>query len=232
MTATLIVNADDFGRCAEITAGIIRGHVEGIVTSTSAMVRHAAAASALREAAEHPRLGVGLHLDLGEWAFRGGQWVCVDDVVDLRDEAAIEHEARGQLERFRALSARAPTHLDSHQHVHREGAARTVAARLAAELGVPLRQQTPSIRFCGGFYGRTARGEPFPEGITVAALVGLIDELPDGVTELSCHPGEPGVVDPGYDRERAEELRSLCDDRVAAAVRRNGVTLASFAMLA
>ena len=229
MTAQLIVNADDFGRCAQITAGIIRGHVEGIVTSTSAMVRHAAAETALREAAEHPRLGLGLHLDLGEWAFRAGEWIAVYEVVDLRDETAVEREARRQLERFRALALREPTHLDSHQHVHRAGAALSVAARLAAELDVPLRQRTPGVQYCGSFYGRTATGDPFPEGITVAALVRLIDDLPEGVTELCCHPGEAGVVDPGYDNERSEELRSLCDERVIEALRRNAVTLTSFA---
>ena len=231
MTAVLIVNADDFGRCAEITDGIIRGHVEGVVTSTSAMVRHAAAEHALREAAEHPRLGVGLHLDLGEWAYRAGEWVAVDEVVDLEDEAAVEREARAQLERFRTLAGREPTHLDSHQHVHREGTVRRIATDLATELGVPLRQQTEGIRYCGAFYGRTGDGRPLPEAITVAALVRLIEGLPDGVTELACHPGEPGVVDAGYDRERAEELRSLCDERVIAALRRNHVSLASFATL-
>ena len=232
MTPVLIVNADDFGRCAAITAGIVRGHVEGIVTSTSAMVRHAAAGPALRQAAEHPGLGVGLHLDFGEWAYRAGEWVAVYEVVDLEDEAAVEREARHQLEHFRALAQREPTHLDSHQHVHRAGPALSVAARLAGDLGVPLRQRTPRVGFCGGFYGRTATGEPFPEGITVATLVGLIDDLPDGVTELCCHPGEAGVVDPAYDRERAHELRSLCDERVVAALRRNGVTLTSFASAA
>lgn len=232
MTPVLIVNADDFGRCAAISAGIIRGHVAGVVTSTSAMVRHGAAAPALRAAADHPGLGVGLHLDFGEWAFRGGEWGAVYEVVDLADEAAVEREARRQLERFRVLAGREPTHLDSHQHVHRAGPALSVARRLAGELGVPLRQRTPGVGFCGGFYGRTATGDPFPAGITVATLVRLIDELPAGVTELCCHPGEPGVVDPAYDRERAQELRALCDERVAAALRRNGVTLATFADVA
>ena len=232
MTTVLIVNADDFGRCAEISAGIVRGHVAGIVTSTSAMVRHAVVEPALRAAADHPRLGVGLHLDFGEWAYREGQWAAVYEVVDLGDEAAVEREAGRQLERFRALAQREPTHVDSHQHVHRAGPALSVARRLADELGVPLRQRTPGIGYCGGFYGRTATGDPFPEGITVPALVTLIDGLSAGVTELCCHPGEAGVGDPGYGSERAEELRTLCDERVRAAVRRCGITLTSFAAFA
>ena len=228
MSRTLIVNADDFGRSPEITAGILRAHTDGIVTSASAMVRYPAAEPALRAAAEHPRLGVGLHLDLGEWALRDGDWVQVYDVVDLNDAAAVEREARAQLERFRTLAGREPTHIDSHQHVHRHLAAADVAARLAADLSVPLREHTPGIWYCGDFYGRFSESRPYPEGVTPTALVSLIENLPDGVTELGCHPGEDGVIDEGYGAERSVELRTLCDVRVAEAIARAKVTLASF----
>ena len=229
MSRTLIVNADDFGRSPEITAGILRAHAEGIVTSTSAMVRYPSSQAALEAASEHPRLGIGLHLDLGEWVFRDDGWVQVYDVVSLEDDEAVEEEARDQLARFRALAGRDPTHLDSHQHVHRQGAALRAAARLAGELSVPLREHTPGIRYWGHFYGRGAENQPFPEGVTASALVALIETLPDGVTELSCHPAEAGVVDEGYGAERTQELRTLCDVRVAEAIRRAGVRLVSFA---
>lgn len=229
MSRTLIVNADDFGRSPEITAGILRAHTDGIVTSASAMVRYPSAEPALRAAGEHPRLGVGLHLDLGEWVFRDGDWAQVYAVADLDDAAAVEREAREQLERFRTLTGREPTHLDSHQHVHRQGAALDVAGRLAAELSVPLREHTPGIEYRGEFYGRSAESRPYPEGITATALVELIESLPEGVTELSCHPAEAGVVDEGYGAERTAELRTLCDVRVAEAVRRAGVRLVTFA---
>jgi predicted glycoside hydrolase/deacetylase ChbG (UPF0249 family) len=228
LSRVLIVNADDFGRSPQITAGILRAHAEGIVTSTSAMVRRPAAEPALRTVAEHPGLSVGLHLDFGEWALRNGDWIATDDVVALDDEAAVEREAYSQLERFRQLAGRSPTHVDSHQHVHREGVPHRVAARLAAELGVPLRGHDQRIRFCGSFYGRGYDGSPFPQGIAVDTLVRIIRELPTGLTELGCHPGEAGVDDPLYGPERAEELRVLCDARVGEAILASGVTLVSF----
>ena len=229
MTRTLVVNADDFARSAPISAGILRAHAEGIVTSASAMVRHPGAAEAFAAAAGHPELGLGLHLDLGEWAYREGAWVAVYEVVDPDDRDAVEHETRAQLERFRDLAGRDPDHLDSHQHVHAAGAAREVAADLAAELGVPLREHTTGIAYRGGFYGRTGEGEPYPAGITVETLVSIVRSLPEGVTELACHPGEAGVDDPGYGAERELELRALCDDRVTQALAEAGVALATFA---
>lgn len=232
MSRTLIVNADDFGRCERISAGILRAHTDGVVTSASVMVRHPHSDAALSAAAEHPALGLGLHLDFGEWALRAGEWVAVYEVVDLEDAEAVDREAHAQLRRFRAIAGRDPTHLDSHQHVHRQGAAAATAAQMADALSVPLREHTAGIRYCGDFYGRAGENAAYPEGITPDALVRLIEGLPDGVTELSCHPGEPGVDDEGYGAERAVELRTLCDVRVAEAVRRAGVRLTSFAGVA
>jgi hypothetical protein len=64
----------------------------------------------------------------------------------------------------------------------------------------------------------------------VASLVRLLEaEVREGCTELGCHPG---YADPGfpsdYSGEREEELRTLCDPRVRAAVRAQGIRLISF----
>lgn len=60
----LIVNADDFGRSADINAAVIAAHEQGILTTASLMVNEPAAAAAVELARLHPRLGVGLHLVL------------------------------------------------------------------------------------------------------------------------------------------------------------------------
>ena len=72
----LIVNADDFGRSDAINRGVIRCHEDGIVTSASLMVRWPEAEGA-SVYARGSSLSVVLHLDLGEWVYREGEWLSV-----------------------------------------------------------------------------------------------------------------------------------------------------------
>jgi predicted glycoside hydrolase/deacetylase ChbG (UPF0249 family) len=218
----LIVNADDFGRSELTNAGIIRAFEGGIVTSASLMVRWQAAVDAARYAREHLDLSVGLHLDLSEWTYRNDEWVVVYG-ADVPAELELER----QLERFRLLVGREPTHLDSHQHVHREEPVASLLAQAAATLGVPLRERS-GIAYEGGFYGQSGKGEPYPQGVTVASLVSLIERLPPGTTELGCHPGLDAELDSSYRLERLSEVSTLCDPRVAAAIDRECVRLRSF----
>jgi predicted glycoside hydrolase/deacetylase ChbG (UPF0249 family) len=227
---TLIVNADDFGRSPGVNSGIIRAHEEGIVTSATLMVRWPAA----HEAASYARggrLSVGLHLDLGEWEYRDGEWRERYVVVAAEDPRAVEAEIGRQLERFEALLGRAPTHLDSHQHVHRDEPVGSALEKAGAQLGVPVRGATPSIAYSGAFYGQDRRGAPLPEPITVAGLLATIDALPPGTTELACHPAAATDHDSAYGRERLQELETLCDPRVRAAIGEAGIELRSFAEL-
>jgi predicted glycoside hydrolase/deacetylase ChbG (UPF0249 family) len=143
------------------------------------------------------------------------------------DEAAVEAECGAQLEAFRRLLGRDPAHLDSHQHVHMSEPVAVVAARLAAELGVPLRAR--GIRYEGGFYGQSGKGEPVPEGIRVERLLEIVSALPAGWTELGCHPGLGMGDESSYAAEREQEVRALCDPRAREAIQREGVELRSFA---
>ena len=158
----LIVNADDFGRSPGVNAGIIRAHEEGIVTSTTLMVRwpDAAAAAAYGRDAR-PR--VGLHLDLGEWAYRDGEWRELYAVVDDRDADAVEAEVAAQLAPLRGAdgpAAHAPG-LPPARPPRRAGADGPArggrAARGAGARGSPRGSPTaaPST-------GRTAAASPSP----------------------------------------------------------------------
>lgn len=224
----LIVNADDLGQSDGVNRGIAEAHERGIVTSASLMVRWSAAAQAAEWAREHPRLSLGLHLDLGEWAYREGRWVPSYQVVSFDDIGTVAAEARRQLDLFRDLMHQNPTHLDSHQHVHRDGPTRSIMLELASELGVPLRDCGPRVHYEGSFYGQTGRGEPLPENISEDGLCRLLQSLPPGVTELGCHPGLDGDVDTMYSRERTEEVRVLCAPRVRDLLSVEGIELVSF----
>jgi len=225
----LVVNADDLGLSEAVNEGIFAAHEGGIVTSASLMVRQGAAAAAAQRTGEHPGLAIGLHLDLGEWNYEAGEWTLAYSRCDSDDPEAVEAECRAQLERFRALLGRDPTHLDSHQHVHESEPVAGVAEALAAELGVPLRNRM--IRYEGSFYGQSGKGEPFPEGIAPERLGELIRSLPPGWTEIGCHPAAGPVPTSSYDAERQVELRTLRDPGVRNLLNVTGVRLCSFAQV-
>lgn len=226
----VIVNADDFGLCAGVNRGIIHAHQHGVVTSASLMVLGQAACEAAALARENPRLSVGLHLDIGEWTRRDGRWAMVYSHADWNDARSIERETARQLALFRALVGRNPTHIDSHQHFHRRPPGYDIVARMARELGVPLRAVTPDIHYCGLFFGAMYDGAPCPERIRPEALIGILDHLPSGVTELACHPGLGDEPLEGYDLgRRAIETRTLCSESVRSAVSRRGIERWSFA---
>jgi chitin disaccharide deacetylase len=216
----LIVNADDLGLSPAVNAGIVAAHSRGVVTSASLMVRQGAAVAAADLVAALPRLAVGLHLDLGGWDYERGERL---------ELGAAEEECRVQLERFRTLIGGDPTHLDSHKHAHESEPVAAVAARLATELGVPLRNRR--IRYEGRFFGRAAGGGSDPAAVSPARLADLIRGLPTGWTEIGCHPAAGPVPASSYDSERRLELGTLCDPAVRAAIEEAGVHLRSFAQV-
>ena len=234
MTAdrVLIVNADDFGQSPGINRGVARAYQDGIVTSATLMVRWPAAEEAAAYACEHPDLSVGLHLDLGEWEYVAGGWHARYEVVDTTDPSAVGTEVRRQLDAFRRLVGRDPTHLDSHQHVHRQEPVRSSLREAGEMLGVPVRDVAGGVQYRGDFYGQDGRGWPVPDAITVDALIRFLVGLPAGATELGCHPGEREELASTYDLERAVEVETLCDPRVGEAIFELGIRLSSFAALA
>lgn len=131
----LIVHGDDFGLSAPVNRGIVEAHRDGILTSTSVIACGAAFDHAISELRSTPTLDVGVHLTLVEER-------------PLRDPARIPtlvtsdrrfHRSAGVFAR-RYMTGRislgevreeldaqvakvvnaglAPSHLDSHQHLH------------------------------------------------------------------------------------------------------------------
>ena len=225
---SLIVNADDLGLSRETNRGIFHAHEHGIVTSASLMVQRDAAVEAVEQSRAYPRLSLGLHVDLGEWSCDNGEWRQVSQVVPTDDLIAVEAEIRRQIRLFRQMVGRNPTHLDSHQNVHREQPLRGLFLKVARQFRLPLRNFNPRVTFCSEFYGRGKSG-PFPDGISSENLCRIIRALLPGVTELCCHPGFDPTVDSNYSAERIDEVRVLCDSKVRAELQREGVTLTSYA---
>jgi predicted glycoside hydrolase/deacetylase ChbG (UPF0249 family) len=223
----LIVNADDFGQSQGINDGVLACHEHGILTSASLMVRWPWTAAAVEYARGTPALSVGLHLDLGEWIYRNGEWVALY-VGAPEDPAGVRTEILRQFETFYRLMGCHPTHIDSHQHVHRHGPAKAVVAEIGNQLRVPIRDLSGTVTYLGGFYGQSRTGTALDGAISVDHLVGMLRTVPEGTTELGCHPGlrrdAPGM----YVAQRDEEVRVLCDPRVRAAIQAEGIELISF----
>ena len=226
----LIVNADDFGQSTGINKGVIQAHEEGIVTSASLMVRWPAAPEAAAYARNRPGLSVGLHVDLCEWMFSGYEWVPMYQVVSLQDARGVRAEVERQLGAFRQFLGKGPTHIDSHQHVHREEPARSILLEISRKLGVPLREYNPHVCYCGDFYGQTEFGSPFQEGISIEGLVNILIKLKPGITEISCHPGvsDDPELTAMYRIERGAELMTLCDPIVRQYIKEKGIICRSF----
>jgi predicted glycoside hydrolase/deacetylase ChbG (UPF0249 family) len=211
LVRALIVNADDLGHSAAVNAGIAEAHERGVVTSASLMVRRPAAAEGAAYVRATPGLGTGLHLDL--------------DDVPAEELAA---EVAGQLAAFRELVGADPTHVDTHHHVHFREPVLGVVRALGEELGVPVRDLSGDARFDGSFWGQDAGGGSDAEAISARALCALVRALPEGVTELCCHPARGRVPGTSYDAEREQELATLCDPAVRETLEREDVRLLSF----
>lgn len=221
MEKYLIVNADDFGASAGINRGILESYTRGVVTSTSLMVTGGAVREAVAMSRDHPALAVGLHFD-----------VCGEDEreFDTDNAAAVREEFRRQLDGFHRLMGRLPTHVDSHRHVHRDEHLMPVFREMVAPLGVPLRDDG-RVKFRGGFYAQWEWRVTNLEYVSVPFLQRMLqEEVLDGWTEVSCHPGYRSLGYASvYLAEREEEVRTLTDPRLRQTIAALGLRLVSYA---
>jgi len=252
VTKRLIVNADDFNLTEGVTRGIIHGHRNGIITSTTVMVNLPGLERSRDLARETSGLGLGLHvnLTLGAPVLPAG---AVPSLVDgaghfVRDrtwvgesgaEPEIQAEVAAQARRFEEVFGQPPTHLDTHYHMHR--LPRVFAAVVAAgrALGVPVRAITPEMAAEIRGRGLSAADRMLGDVGSTAywtreSLGEAIARLEEGVTELMCHPGyADGTLSvSSYNTQREGELRALCDAEVKAALAADDIELISYRDLA
>jgi predicted glycoside hydrolase/deacetylase ChbG (UPF0249 family) len=206
----LIVNADDFGASRGINRGVIEAHRKGILTSASMMVDAARSAEAGRMSAQHPELGVGLH------------------VVIQPSTGAPEADVERQLARFSELTGQLPTHIDAHHNVHHDARLLPAFMSVAERHDLPLRGHC-GVRHVATFYGQWD-GNSHPEQISPSGFERIVaTELEDGYNELCCHPGHvDDELVSSYTAERATELATLCDPDVAALLTERGIRLTTF----
>jgi len=128
MERLLIINADDFGLSPGVSSGIVRAHLDGILTSTSYMVNFPWSEELAPLLQQAPDLGVGVHLNLTT----GSPVLPPQQVPSLVDEAGrfskslpriqfrikpdeALREWSAQVDKCSRLLGRLPTHLDTHR---------------------------------------------------------------------------------------------------------------------
>ncbi len=280
MSKQLIVNADDYGLSAGVSAGIRQAHREGIVTSTTVLMNYPAAAEALRQAlAETPTLDLGVHLVLTEGipvlppeqipslVAHGinGEFTSLLDWLEHAGElnpAEVRAEWQAQIRAFIQITGRQPSHLDSHHHAaFYTPTLCKILLELAAEYGAAVRypialtvgqaqywgapwqeswDKTVAPELHALFADATLRYPPrfearfYDPTDALAELHAVLAELPDGVTELMCHPAHVDaelVSLTSYHAPRAGELKALTAPEIRATLQAAGVELIDFTAL-
>ena len=173
----------------------------------------------------------------------------------------VEREIAAQIARFQQTGLRL-SHLDSHQHLHMFPPVFQIVTRLTrgmdhvwirnsagpwrklpgvrtgqwfrrvglnmACLWVRRSHNPPSLRMADGMYGFEAGGS-----LSRSALEQILREIPDGLYELSCHPGEGDketCTRYGHWGYRwAEELEALTAPETRSLLQEQKIELTSFA---
>lgn len=177
------------------------------------------------------------------------------------DPAHVEREWRAQIAAFLATGA-ALDHLDSHHHAALFSPVWwAICLDLAHEHGCGVRPSAPcepdddilfsrfpeaARRFATSQAGRMCarRGIPTPDRLvtrffgpsaTLSTLLAILDGIPDGTTELMCHPGwidSHLMAESGYAKEREAELATLTSPAVMQVLRRHKIQRVTYRSMA
>ena len=181
--------------------------------------------------------------------------------ITALDLEEVKAEWRSQIERFIAITGRKPDHLDSHHHFsYYTPQLFKLQLEFARELGCAIRLPTHSIlgkevmelpeemlaplldgvpallkeyaprhpnTFIASFYDETTTPE---------VLSAILTSLPEGVSELMCHPGlvDALLLSPTgstYNRRREVELDLLTSPHIQQLVRKQAIELINFGQL-
>lgn len=249
----IIVNADDFGFSPGITDGIIEAHRDGILTSTTVAANMPAAGEAVARLAEVPSLAVGIHLNVtqGPPLSEAGKALAGPDglmnwttnklvlatLTRPRLIKAILAECEAQIQWLLAKGL-APTHIDSHRHVHAYWPIFIGVVKLAKRYDIALlrrhREVLPRgnwpeapakqvmtrrlLNLLGASCSLLAPGVLATDGTWGVAHTGLIDSqflieaarrIGPGVIEIMTHPGYADDVDISVTRLRESRRAEL-----------------------
>jgi predicted glycoside hydrolase/deacetylase ChbG (UPF0249 family) len=169
------------------------------IVTSTSLMVNRVASSEAKELINFPDLSVGLHFDAKE---------------------NFEKEFVSQLKKFEELTGFKPTHLDSHLDVHLKiDLVKEIFAKYSKKTKIPVRGV--SLPLIDSFFEE--------QNIKMDVLLEIIKNLPEGTSELMCHPG---IVDESlkssYTKEREKELAILTSSEVLKAVKDLGINLTNW----
>ena len=169
------------------------------------------------------------------------------------DILEVKAEWRAQIEAFIAAAGEKPTHLDSHHHSsYFSPALFRAMLELAKEYECPIRFPLSPTETSREF-NETAKQAPdlikefnprrpdnfvvdfYDAGATTEHLLDILNNLPDGTSEIMCHPGHVDQTfaekESVYNFQREREITILTDPAIKKAIQANGIELITFADL-
>ena len=167
------------------------------------------------------------------------------------DILEVKAEWRAQIEAYIAAAGTKPSHLDSHHHSSYSSpalfkamlelakeyncAVRYPFTQVSRELEETAKVAADLVREFDPKRPDTFVVDFYDEGATTDNLLKIINHLPEGTTEIMCHPGYVDQTfaekESVYNFQREREVTILTDPAVKKAIQANGIELISFADL-
>ncbi|MFY9551675.1 MAG: ChbG/HpnK family deacetylase, partial [Thermoanaerobaculia bacterium] len=147
----------------------------------------------------------------------------------------IRRELEAQIQIFQVLARKPPTHLDSHHHAALHPSVAPVFADVARDRSLRARasseQERRRLRAAGVKTPDRFYDCFYAEGVSFETIERILEDLPEGTSELMCHPGRPDAElqrSSTYVMERGWELDVLCDPKIREIASRSGIALRGF----
>jgi chitin disaccharide deacetylase len=213
---------------------------------------------AVRLAKENPSLDIGVHLVL---VGGPGQPASVPALMaQLVKGKDVESEMRGQVRRILDAGL-SPSHLDTHKHTHLAPTVLRAVVRISREFDIPWVRKpadftmpahtspllkkvvNAGVQFAANRFDGVLQhaGRKFTDHFTgfevtgrlrTPELLAILRHLPDGLTELMCHPGFLGdelrAAPTRLKESRVMELEALTSPEARAMLEEAGIELTTY----
>jgi predicted glycoside hydrolase/deacetylase ChbG (UPF0249 family) len=252
----LIINADDFGLTRSVCEGILEAHQHGVISSTTVLMNQKISKSIIKKAKSFKELGIGIHLNISSGGplssprrirtliNEKGQFNRINESNQKRISLAeLECEWMKQINSFRKMWGRNPTHIDTHHHVHVFPRIWKVFFKIATRLRLPFR--LPAKNAPKSIQERMRRkGVVLPQSIIgsldpkhywrVSKVKNVLCCLKPGIHEIVCHPGRNSAAlqrVSSFNQNREKELSCFTSKSVIDLIGKENINLINYGYL-